>query len=60
MNQPPTAYWSLPADQLLQQLETAPEGLKETEARERLRRYGPNLLFTAEAAKKIFYRKIEF
>jgi len=44
VNQPLTAFWSLPADQLLQQLETTPEGLKEAEARERLQRYGPNLL----------------
>jgi len=44
MIQPPVVFWSLPADQLLQQLETAPEGLKEAEARERLQRYGLNLL----------------
>ncbi len=44
MNHTPSVFWSLPADQLLQQLETTPEGLKEAEARERLQRYGPNLL----------------
>ena len=44
MNHPPTAFWSFPADQLLQQLETTPEGLTEAEARQRLQRYGPNLL----------------
>ncbi len=44
MIQPPIVFWSLPADQLLQQLETTPEGLTEAEARQRLQRYGPNLL----------------
>jgi P-type Mg2+ transporter len=44
VNHTPSVFWSLPADQLLQQLEATPEGLTEAEARERLQRYGPNLL----------------
>jgi Mg2+-importing ATPase len=44
VNHTPSVFWSLPADQLLQQSETTPEGLKEAEARQRLQRYGPNLL----------------
>jgi P-type Mg2+ transporter len=44
VNQTPRVFWSLSADQLRQQLETTPEGLKEAEARQRLLRYGPNLL----------------
>jgi len=38
------AFWSLPADELLRQLQTAPQGLSSDEARERLARYGANLL----------------
>jgi len=38
------AFWSLPAELLLQRLGTRPEGLTEQEATERLQRYGPNTL----------------
>ncbi len=38
------AFWSIPASELLQQLQTSPEGLASDEARERLDRYGLNLL----------------
>jgi Mg2+-importing ATPase len=44
MIQPPKAFWSTPASALLQQLQTSPEGLTSEEARERLDRYGLNLL----------------
>jgi P-type Mg2+ transporter len=39
-----TAYWSLPPDQLLAALGSAPDGLSATEAAQRLTRYGPNRL----------------
>ena len=48
MNHTPSVFWDLPADQLLQQLETTPEGLREAEARQRLQRYGPNILKPAK------------
>ncbi len=38
------AFWSIPAADLLKQLETTPQGLTEAEARERLKRYGANSL----------------
>jgi len=38
------AFWSIPASELLQQLQTSPEGLTSDEARGRLDRYGLNLL----------------
>lgn len=44
MNSPPRAFWSLPAPQLLRQLETTPRGLTSRAARRRLTRYGPNRL----------------
>src|SRR5512144_981288 len=44
MDQPPPAFWSLPTTELLQQLQTTPAGLTGTEARQRLARYGANLL----------------
>jgi Mg2+-importing ATPase len=44
MIQHPKAFWSIPASELLQQLQTSPEGLTSDEVRERLHRYGPNFL----------------
>ena len=44
MNQLPSAFWSVSATEMLQQLETAKEGLSSEEARQRLARYGSNLL----------------
>ena len=44
MNQLPPAFWSISATEILQQLETAKEGLSSDEARQRLARYGSNLL----------------
>jgi Mg2+-importing ATPase len=44
MIQHPKAFWSIPAPELLQQLQTSREGLTSEEARQRLDRYGPNLL----------------
>ena len=44
MNQLPPAFWSLSATEMLQHLQTAKEGLTSEEARQRLARYGSNLL----------------
>jgi P-type Mg2+ transporter len=44
MNPIPPAFWSLPPDELLQQLETSPQGLTSDEARQRLARFGANSL----------------
>ena len=41
---PQPAFWSIPAAELLQQLQTAPQGLKNDEARQRFTHYGANLL----------------
>jgi len=40
----PLAFWSLSTTEMLQQLQTAKEGLTSDEARQRLARYGSNLL----------------
>lgn len=44
MNQLSPAFWSVSPIEILQQLETANEGLTSGEARQRLARYGSNLL----------------
>src|SRR5512139_662434 len=44
MNRQPPGFWSVPAPELLRQLQSTPEGLSGQEARERLARYGANLL----------------
>jgi P-type Mg2+ transporter len=44
MGQRQSAFWSVPAAELLQQLRTTPQGLASAEARERLARVGANLL----------------
>ncbi len=45
MNQQPLlAFWSLPAAELLARLQTTPQGITSDEARQRLARYGSNLL----------------
>ncbi len=44
MNPPPQAFWSIPAAEMLPQLQTTPQGLTTDEARARLTRYGANLL----------------
>jgi P-type Mg2+ transporter len=44
MNQLPSAFWSVSAREMLQHLGTAKEGLSSEEARQRLARYGSNLL----------------
>ena len=40
----PVAFWNLSTTEMLRQLQTAKEGLTGDEARERLSRYGSNLL----------------
>ena len=44
MNEVPAAFWSVPATEMAQHLGTAREGLSGDEARQRLARYGANLL----------------
>jgi Mg2+-importing ATPase len=44
MNQGQTQFWSVPSFELLQQLQTTPQGLMSDEAQQRLLRYGSNLL----------------
>ena len=44
MNQLPSAFWSISGTEILQHLGTAKEGLSSEEARQRLARYGSNLL----------------
>jgi Mg2+-importing ATPase len=44
MSQQTPGFWSVPAADLLRQLQSDPEGLTGQEARERLARYGANLL----------------
>ena len=44
MKKHPQAFWSLPTTEMLQQLQTAKEGLTSDEAKERLAFYGSNLL----------------
>ncbi len=44
MDLQPQEFWSIPAAELLQQLHTAPGGLTAEDARQRLARYGSNLL----------------
>ena len=44
MSDRPSGFWSVPAAEMLRQLRSAPEGLSGEEARQRLARYGANLL----------------
>jgi P-type Mg2+ transporter len=44
MNPSPAAFWSVPADQILQEMKTTPKGLTEAEAQQRLQEFGLNLL----------------
>ena len=44
MNQPLRNFWSIAANEMLQQLQTTAQGLTTDEARARLTRYGANLL----------------
>jgi Mg2+-importing ATPase len=44
MNHSPTQFWSVPPSELLQQLQTTPQGMMSDEAQQRLLRYGSNLL----------------
>jgi len=44
MNHSQIQFWSVPLLELLQQLQTTPQGLMNEEARQRLLRYGSNLL----------------
>ncbi|HEY7319950.1 MAG TPA: magnesium-translocating P-type ATPase [Candidatus Binatia bacterium] len=44
MNRLPTAFWCIPAAEMLQHLGTARDGLSSEEASQRLARYGSNLL----------------
>jgi Mg2+-importing ATPase len=44
MNEIPKVFWSVSASEVLNQLQTTPQGLSDDEAINRLTRYGPNLL----------------
>jgi Mg2+-importing ATPase len=44
MDQPPLAFWSIPSTEMLQKLESAPEGLTTSESQRRFALYGANLL----------------
>ncbi len=44
MDRSQTQFWSVPSFELLQQLQTTPQGLSSDEARQRRLRYGSNLL----------------
>jgi len=44
MSRSQTQFWSVPSFELLQQLQTTPQGLRSDEVQQRLLRYGPNLL----------------
>src|SRR5271157_4925129 len=44
MDQPPSAFWSIPSTEMLHQLESVPEGLTTSESQRRLALYGSNLL----------------
>ena len=44
MNHSQTQFWSVASSELLQQLQTTPQGLRSDEIQERLLRYGSNLL----------------
>ena len=48
MIQQSPAFWSLPAGEILRQLETSPDGLTAAEAQLRLQRFGPNSLKPAK------------
>jgi Mg2+-importing ATPase len=44
MNDGQTQFWSVPSSELLQQLQTTPQGLTSDDVHQRLLRYGSNLL----------------
>jgi P-type Mg2+ transporter len=44
MNPQLPAFWSIPPDQLLKEMESSPQGLSEAEVQQRIRRYGYNRL----------------
>ena len=44
MHQPPVPFWGISATEMLQQLHTAKDGLTADDAKQRLARYGSNLL----------------
>jgi P-type Mg2+ transporter len=53
MNQPPAAFWSVSSTEMLQRLGAAREGLGGEEARQRLARYGSNLLRPAKRSNTL-------
>jgi P-type Mg2+ transporter len=44
MDQPPTAFWSIPSPEMIQRLESTTDGLTTREAQQRLSLFGSNLL----------------
>jgi Mg2+-importing ATPase len=53
MNQIPSAFWGVAASEMLQHLGAAKEGLSNEEARQRLARYGANLLKPQERSNAL-------
>jgi len=43
MNHSQTQFWSIPSAEMLEQLQTTPQGLRSDEIQERLLRYGPSI-----------------
>jgi Mg2+-importing ATPase len=54
------AFWSVPASELLQRLETTSRGLTSSEAKQRLTRYGANLLKPRKRAGVLFLFLAQF
>ncbi|MDD5617203.1 MAG: magnesium-translocating P-type ATPase [Candidatus Methanoperedens sp.] len=53
MDQHPLAFWSLPAAELLSRLKATPQGLTGDEARQRLARFGSNLLLPGKRSDSL-------
>ena len=53
MSQPPLPFWGISAAEMLQQLQTARDGLTADETKKRLARYGSNLLKPLSRCQKI-------
>ncbi len=54
MNERPLAFWSIAPAEMPQQLQTAQEGLTSDEARQRIARYGANLLKPPRRSDQVF------
>ena len=59
-NQRPQAFWSLTAAELLAQLKTSPLGITRNEARQRLTRFGSNLLTPRKRSDSLALFLVQF